>query len=217
MPPRDDLSFARLDNSVFKSKVSETITIVPKIETNASKTSNDSLENSKIIRSSAHLIEDWESNSEDENMFEPKEVKKTVKPSLENIEFVKARNTTVGKITGPKEIRQVWDNTARVNHQNKLTLPHPKINFVPVAVLTKSGQVPVNAAKQSSNRAAASVSTARHVNTVVSRPNVNNVKTNNFDEKVNTAKVNNVTAVRPKAVVRGVEGNRNNDVKSSAC
>nr|GEW63033.1 hypothetical protein [Tanacetum cinerariifolium] len=95
MPPRDDLSFARLDNSVFKSKVSETITSVPKIETNASKTSNDSLEKSKIIRSSALLIEDWESNSEDENVFEPTKVKKTVKPSLEKIEFVKARNTTV--------------------------------------------------------------------------------------------------------------------------
>nr|GEX66339.1 uncharacterized mitochondrial protein AtMg00810-like [Tanacetum cinerariifolium] len=42
------------------------------------------------------------------------------------------------------------------------------------AVLTKSGQVPVNAAKQSPYRAAASVSAARHVNTAASRPNVNN-------------------------------------------
>nr|GFB56423.1 hypothetical protein [Tanacetum cinerariifolium] len=32
MPPRADLSFAGLDNYVFKSKVSETITSVPKIE-----------------------------------------------------------------------------------------------------------------------------------------------------------------------------------------
>nr|GFA51074.1 hypothetical protein [Tanacetum cinerariifolium] len=39
--------------------------------------------------------------------------------------------------------------------------------------LTKFGKVPVNAAKQSSQRAATSVSTARHVNTVASRPNVN--------------------------------------------
>nr|GEU53641.1 hypothetical protein [Tanacetum cinerariifolium] len=76
-----------------------------------------------------------------------------------------------GKITGPKEIRQVWDNTARVNRQSKLTHPHPKRNFVPAAVLTKSGQVPVNAAKQSYNRAAASVSAARRVNTAASRLN----------------------------------------------
>nr|GEV32928.1 zinc finger BED domain-containing protein RICESLEEPER 2-like [Tanacetum cinerariifolium] len=69
------------------------------------------------------------------------------------------------KGTGQRETRQVWDNTARVNHQNKLTHPHPKRNFVPTAILTKSGQVSVNAAKQSSHKAAASVSAARRVNT----------------------------------------------------
>nr|GEX23054.1 ribonuclease H-like domain-containing protein [Tanacetum cinerariifolium] len=80
-----------------------------------------------------------------------------------------------------------------------------------------------------------------HVNTAASRPNVNNAllktysyfkahslvrrpfnqksapKTNNFNEKVNTAKVNNVTTAGLKAVVSAVEGNRNNTVKSSAC
>nr|GFA16247.1 hypothetical protein [Tanacetum cinerariifolium] len=241
MPPRPDLSFVGLDNSIFKSKVSETITSVPKIETNASKTSKESLEKPKIVRSNAHIIEDWESDSKDENVFKPKEVKKTVKPSLEKIEFVNVRNTIVknenkaqkpkkfnqsprgnkrnrnglmtqklgdgfkfkkkacficrsinhlikdcdfyenkmvlnnkGKITGPKEIRLVWDNTTRVNHQNKLTHPHPKRNLVPAAVLAKSRQVPVNAAKQNSQRAASSVSAARRVNNVASRPNMNN-------------------------------------------
>nr|GEX07654.1 hypothetical protein [Tanacetum cinerariifolium] len=71
---------------------------------------------------------------------------------------------------------------------------------------------PVNTAKQSSHRGATSVSTARHVKTAASRPHVNNAlptiysyfkahspvrrpfnkksaaKTNNFKEKVNTAK-----------------------------
>ncbi|GKG24029.1 hypothetical protein Tco_0392065, partial [Tanacetum coccineum] len=37
--------------------------------------------------------------------------------------------------------------------------------FVPIAVATKSGLVPVNVAKQSSLRAAASISIAKHVNT----------------------------------------------------
>nr|GEZ30515.1 hypothetical protein [Tanacetum cinerariifolium] len=107
-------------------------------------------------------------------------------------------------------------------------------------VLTKSRKV-VNTAKQSSQRAATSVSTARHVNIDASKPNVNSAlattycyfkahslvkrpfnkksatKTNNFNEKVNTAKVNDVTTARPKAVVSAAEGNRNNDVKSSAC
>nr|GEW74388.1 hypothetical protein [Tanacetum cinerariifolium] len=109
------------------------------------------------------------------------------------------------------------------------------------AILTKSGQVPINAAKQSSHRAAASVSAARHVTTAASRPNMNNAlpitysyfkayspvrrpfnqksaaKTNNFNEKVNTTKVNNVTTAGKKAVVSVVKGNWNNDVKSSTC
>nr|GEU87077.1 hypothetical protein [Tanacetum cinerariifolium] len=204
MPPRADLSFAGLDDLVFKSKVSKTITSVPKLESSASKTSKDSLEKPKTFRPSAPLIEEWESNSKDKNVLESKEVKKTAKPSLEKIKFLNARNTTVenenkaekprkfsqsptdcnfyenkmvlnnkGKITGPKENRQVWDNTARVNHQNKLTHPHPKRNFVLAAVLIKFGQVPINAAKQSSHRAATSVSAARRVNTATSRPNGN--------------------------------------------
>nr|GEU43924.1 ribonuclease H-like domain-containing protein [Tanacetum cinerariifolium] len=233
MPPRADLSFAGLDSFIFKSK---------------------------------------ESDSKDENVFKPKEVKKTVKSSLEKLEFVNARNTTVenknkvekprkfsqsprdcdfyenkmvlnnkGKIIGPIEIRLVYDNTVRVNHQNTLTRPHPKRNFVPTTVLTKSRQVPVNAAKQSSHRAATLVSAARVVNIAASRPNVNNAlpttysyfkayslvrrpfnqkltnKTNNFNEKVDTAKVNNVTTIGLKAVVSVAKGNRNNTVKSSAC
>nr|GEW36255.1 ribonuclease H-like domain-containing protein [Tanacetum cinerariifolium] len=261
----------RLDNFVFKSKVSETITSVPKIETNASKTSKDSLEKPKTVRSSAPLIEEYESDSEDENVFEPKELPRKFSQSprgnkrnwnalmtqklgdgfefnkkacfvygsinhlIKDCEFCENKMVmnNKGKITGPKEIRPVWDNTARVNHQNRLTRPHPKRNFIPATVLTKSGQVPVNAAKQSSHRAAASISAARHVNTAASRPNVNNefpitysyfkahspvrrpfnkksaAKTNNFNEKVNTAKVSNVTTAGSKAVVSAAEGNRN--------
>nr|GEZ66516.1 hypothetical protein [Tanacetum cinerariifolium] len=117
MPPRADLSFSRLDKYVFKSKVSETITSVPKIETNASKTSKDSLEKPKTIRSSTPLIEEWESDSEDENVFKPKEVKKTVKPSLEKIEFVNARNTTV-KNKNKAEKPRKFSQSSRGNKRN---------------------------------------------------------------------------------------------------
>nr|GEU47382.1 hypothetical protein [Tanacetum cinerariifolium] len=192
IPSRADLSFTGLDNSVFKSK--------------------DSLEKPKTVRSSIPIIEDWESDSEDKNVVESKEVKKTVKPSLEKIEFANARNTTVekNKAKKPRKFRQ-------------------------------SPRVPVNTVKQSYHRAATSVSAARHVNTAASRPNINNAlpttysyfkahspvrrpfnkksaaKTNNFNKKVNTAKVNNVTTTGPKAVVSAAEGNKNNAVKSSAC
>nr|GFD21882.1 hypothetical protein [Tanacetum cinerariifolium] len=56
MPLRADLFFAGLDNFVFKFKVSETITSVPKIETNAFKTSKNNLEKPKTVRSSAPYI-----------------------------------------------------------------------------------------------------------------------------------------------------------------
>ncbi|GKD02626.1 hypothetical protein Tco_1177600 [Tanacetum coccineum] len=78
-----------------------------------------------------------------------------------------------GRVTGQREIRPVWNNAQRVNHQNKLTHPHPKRNFVPIAVLTMSRQVQVDAPKQSSHRAAVSDSFARRVNTAAQRPNVN--------------------------------------------
>ncbi|GKD70376.1 hypothetical protein Tco_1324466, partial [Tanacetum coccineum] len=96
-PTRAELSFAGLNDSVYKSKMSETITSVPNVETTVTKTSKDSLEKPKTVRFSAPIIEDWESDSEDENLFKPKEVKKTVKSSFEKIEFVNAKNLTIKK------------------------------------------------------------------------------------------------------------------------
>ncbi|GKA27635.1 ribonuclease H-like domain-containing protein [Tanacetum coccineum] len=102
------------------------------------------------------------------------------------------------------------------------------------AVVTKSGQVPVNTAKQSSPRAEASISTARPVNTAVPKSKVNDAlpktysyfkahslvkmafnkksvaKTNNLNEKVKTARVNNVTTAGPKIVVSVAVGNGEN-------
>ncbi|GJY09744.1 hypothetical protein Tco_0377929 [Tanacetum coccineum] len=178
MPLRADLSFAGLDDSVFKSTVSETITSMPENETTTSKTSKDSLEKHKTFRSSSPLTEEWESDSEDENVFKPKEVKKIVKPSFEKLNLL---------VLGIQLLKNLGSSVRRVNHQNKLTHPHPKRNFVPISITTKSGQVPVNAAKQ---RAVASISTARPVNTV---------------------------APKLKVVVSAIEGNGENIVKSSAC
>ncbi|GJV26466.1 putative ribonuclease H-like domain-containing protein, partial [Tanacetum coccineum] len=122
-----------------------------------------------------------------------------------------------------------------------MTHPHPKRNFVPTAVATKLGQVPVNAAKQNSPRAATSISTARPVNTAAPKSKVNDAlpktysyfkahspvrrafnqksaaKTYNLNEKVKTARVNNVTTAGPKAVVSAAVGYGENAVKSSAC
>nr|GEY48098.1 hypothetical protein [Tanacetum cinerariifolium] len=95
MPPRADLSFVRLNDSIFKFAISESITSVNEAETSTSKTSKESLEKPKTVRTIAPIIKEWESDSEDDNVVEKTEVKKTVKPSLEKIEFVNARNTTI--------------------------------------------------------------------------------------------------------------------------
>ncbi|GJW29699.1 copia protein [Tanacetum coccineum] len=77
------------------------------------------------------------------------------------------------KNTGQREIRPVWNSAQRINHQNK---------FVPSAVLTRLGRVPVSAAKQSSPRATTSTSTFRPVNTAThtNRVNVSELRTNSF-------------------------------------
>ncbi|GKC59611.1 hypothetical protein Tco_1087209, partial [Tanacetum coccineum] len=104
-----------------------------------------------------------------------------------------------------------------------MTHPHPKRNFVPKAVLMKSGFKTLNTARQNSSRAAVYVSTARPINTAYPRPTVNSVrlvsnvfnrahshnrrpfnmfttnKNSNFNEKVNIVR-GNVTIVGPKAV-----------------
>ncbi|GJU66799.1 putative ribonuclease H-like domain-containing protein [Tanacetum coccineum] len=202
MPSRPDLSFARLDDSVYKTKVSET-------ETSISKTSKDIIEKPKTVRPSAPIIEEWDTDSDNDSMFRPKSDQ--TKPKFTKINFFKSD-----------------ENVKSVNKKNIHR------NFVPTAVATKSGQVPVNAAKQSSPRAAASISTARPVNTAAPKPKVNDAlpttysyfkahspvrrafnqksvaKTNNFNEKVNTARVNNVTTAGPKAVVSAAVGNREN-------
>ncbi|GJU42559.1 hypothetical protein Tco_1195516 [Tanacetum coccineum] len=200
MSSRPDLSFAGLDDSVYKTKVSET-------KTSISKTSKDIVEKPKTVRPSAPIIEDWDTNSDNDSVFRPKTDQS--KPKFTKINFVKSdenvksinkENThkqveyprksqsprgnrrnwngmmtqklgngfefikkacfvcgsfnnlikdcdfhdnkmvekpvlnNKGRVTGQREIRPVWNNVQRVNHQNKLTHPHPKRNFVPTAV-----------------------------------------------------------------------------------
>ncbi|GKD28998.1 hypothetical protein Tco_1239776 [Tanacetum coccineum] len=199
-PPRPDLSFAGLDESVFQSAVRKTTTSMPETETSISKNSKDIVENPKTVRPSAPIIEEWDTGSDNDSVFRPKSDQ--TKPKFTKINFVKSgenvksvnkenihrkveyprksqspREKPVlnnkGRVIGQREIRPVWNNAQRVKHQNKLTHSHPKMNFVPTAVATKSGQVLVNAAKQSSPRAATSISTARPVNTTAPKPKVN--------------------------------------------
>ncbi|GJW95116.1 hypothetical protein Tco_0174788 [Tanacetum coccineum] len=226
------------------------------------------IEASKPKSVSKPLIEDWISDSEDENETEFKS--KQRKPSFPKVEFVKSNEhvkiprESVEKVENNKQAKYlrknsqsprdcdfyekkmvekpVWNNASRVNHQKsrRLTHPHLKGNFVPKAVLMKSGYKILNTARQNSLKAAVSVNTARPINTVYLRPTMNssrivsNVfnrahshvrrpfnkfttnKNSNLNEKVNTVR-RNVTTVGSKAVVSDNKGNEANAVKASAC
>ncbi|GJV24777.1 putative ribonuclease H-like domain-containing protein [Tanacetum coccineum] len=60
MPSRPDLSFDGLDDSVYKTKVSEN-------ETSISKTSKDIIEKPKTVRPSALIIENWDIDSDNDS------------------------------------------------------------------------------------------------------------------------------------------------------
>ncbi|GJX32847.1 ribonuclease H-like domain-containing protein [Tanacetum coccineum] len=211
MPPLADLSFAGLDDSVYRPTTNKTSASVSQVETSITPPSNTSVEMPRVesVRPSGVIIEDWVSD-DDEDIFQSNDVQTTVKPSFKKIEFTKARNEPVksdkqavkprmvtqspkvdrkdwngkmtqklglgfgstkkacfvcgsyshlikdcdfhekrmakksvlqsmGKNTGHREVRPIWNNTQRINHQNK---------FVPTAVLTRSGRIPVSTAKQ---------------------------------------------------------------------
>ncbi|GJU24776.1 putative ribonuclease H-like domain-containing protein [Tanacetum coccineum] len=78
MPSRPDLSFAGLDDSVYKTKVSKT-------ETSISKTSKDIVEKPKTVRPSAPIIEDWDTDSDNDSVFRPKSDQ--TKPKFTKISF----------------------------------------------------------------------------------------------------------------------------------
>ncbi|GKC19358.1 hypothetical protein Tco_1021508, partial [Tanacetum coccineum] len=125
------------------------------------------------------------------------------------------------KGSSQREIRPVWNNVQRMNHQNQ---------FIPKAVLTRTGKIPVNTARTSGtntvntarhnfNRQTISTNAARKVNTI--KPIVNNarpkagfnksvspfrksfnrttsLRTNFSKQKVNTAEVNAVSTIKGK-------------------
>ncbi|GJW66382.1 ribonuclease H-like domain-containing protein [Tanacetum coccineum] len=88
MPSRPDLSFVGLVGSIYKTKVSDT-------ETSISKTSKDIIENPKTIRSSAPIIEEWETDSDNDSVFRPKSDQ--TKSKFTKINFVKSSRVSQEK------------------------------------------------------------------------------------------------------------------------
>nr|GFC37525.1 hypothetical protein [Tanacetum cinerariifolium] len=193
MPLKPDLILTDVDEYI----ISESVTSVPAAVTNKVKTSESK---SKYV--SEPLIEDWISNSEDENKTETKS--KQRKLSFAKVEFVKLNEQVKtpkesvkqeehnrqakhhkknsqsprGQLTGQRVVRPVWSNTRKVNYQNspRMSNPHSKRNFVPRTVLIRFGFKTLNTARQNSSRAVVSVNTARLINTAYPRPTVNNAR-----------------------------------------
>ncbi|GJU82543.1 hypothetical protein Tco_1284908 [Tanacetum coccineum] len=185
------------------------------------------------VWSDAPIIEEYESDSEDE--FTKKSWGKWVYVKSMFC-MVESLNTLIKldfhekRMARKAELNNGWNNVQRVNKQNQ---------FVPSAVLTRTGKIPVSTARasgtknvstarQSFNRQTVLTSTAMKINTV--KPNVSRVRptnvfhkthspssrpfkkttvlsTNFSKQKVNTAKVK---------VVSTVEGKRETAVKPSA-
>ncbi|GJY85308.1 ribonuclease H-like domain-containing protein, partial [Tanacetum coccineum] len=156
------------------------------------------------------------------------DIKMVQKPMINNVQ----------KGTGQREVKPVWNNALRTNHQN---FSNSRRNFAPTAVLTKSGIVPTSTARQRSSKAAAPLSDARPINTTAPKLCVNAAKTklnvfqkahslfrrpfnqqttlNNrsLNNKINTAKINSVNTTKRKRVTSAVGKQGINAVKSSAC
>ncbi|GJX71166.1 ribonuclease H-like domain-containing protein [Tanacetum coccineum] len=270
MPPKPDLVLPNIDDYAKKP-----------IDKSSDVKACDAKPETVRRECSAPIIEDWESDSDEEDEPKAKIVKKTVesktvekenvsknvKPSYAKIKFVRPKtarkrlwsdyemlnkscygcgsfNHLIKNYDKKKKVQKpVWNNAKRVNHKNfsRMTHPNPKRNFVPTVVLTRSGKVPINIAKQNLSKAEVSVNNARPINTAVKRPKprknsnhyhrVNTVK----GSRVNTARLRQtvnvarpraavnaarprvaVKTARPKAVLKAVKGNLGNAVKASS-
>nr|GEU90368.1 ribonuclease H-like domain, reverse transcriptase, RNA-dependent DNA polymerase [Tanacetum cinerariifolium] len=67
MPPKPDLSFAGLDDSIYKFKISETITSLSKDVQDVPEPSTIFVEKPKEVRTSAPLIQEWDTNSDNDS------------------------------------------------------------------------------------------------------------------------------------------------------
>ncbi|GJV05337.1 hypothetical protein Tco_1338906 [Tanacetum coccineum] len=120
-------------------------------------------------QSDALIIEEYESDSDDEYVIQPSKEQENLvllffSHLIRDCDFHEKRmakqvelNKKKGKGTGQGENRPVWNNVQRVNHQNQ---------FVPTAVLTRTGRISVNTASHNFNSQAVSTSAARKVNAI---------------------------------------------------
>ncbi|GJR34030.1 retrovirus-related pol polyprotein from transposon TNT 1-94 [Tanacetum coccineum] len=107
-------SFVHERNEAVYASENGTTTSMPETETSISKSSKDIVEMPKTIRPSASIIEEWNTNSDNDSVFRPKSdqtkpkfIKINFVKSGENVKFVNKKNThRVNNVTtvGPKAV-----------------------------------------------------------------------------------------------------------------
>ncbi|GJT71661.1 putative ribonuclease H-like domain-containing protein [Tanacetum coccineum] len=226
MPPKPDLSFTGLDEFANKHVVENYKAISSKEEPREVRKNDD-----------APIIEEWVSDSEEENVSQTKLRRK----HFDHLQV--DCNYHQKQFQNQRKVKPVWNNAQRVNHKNFVKKTHPcaKKNMVPKAVLMKSSLVSINNARQNISKTAVLVNTARQVNTAHSKPTVNaarpmpylskiahstvkrpihkntSFKNCNINQMVKTVRGKEVNTSRSKAVVNAVKGYNVNAVKALAC
>ncbi|GJZ89914.1 putative ribonuclease H-like domain-containing protein [Tanacetum coccineum] len=194
MPPKPNLVLANEEEYVF----TKSITRVLAVATSKVKTSE-----SKPKSVSEPLIEDWISDSEDENETEFKESVKKIENNKQS-KYTRKNSQSPRAVLIKSGLKAL--NTARQNSSTTAV----SINTAR-PINTAYPRPTVNYARPASN-----VFNKAHSH--VRRPfnKFTSNKNSNLNEKVNTVK-GNVTTAGPKAVVSDNKGNEANAVKASAC
>ncbi|GJT75588.1 hypothetical protein Tco_1042313 [Tanacetum coccineum] len=223
-------------NGAKESKVSETITSVSKVKTNdeivvkpkeVTKTVKPSFEKIESVNARNETVRQAENPRK--NNKSPRGNKRNWNGMMtqklgENFEFNNKACYVCGsfdhlhytckhkrKINDQKQVKPVWNNSKRVNHQNfgRFSHPNPKSNIVSQAVLTKSGLVSLNTAKSVSTAQpkktmnGAMPTTYSYYKAYSSAKIPFNKKTSNhnryFNKRVNTVKKAEVNTVKALA------------------
>ncbi|GJW97517.1 ribonuclease H-like domain-containing protein [Tanacetum coccineum] len=193
MPPLADLSFAGLDDSVYRPTTNKTSDSVYQVEKSTSQTSNTNVEMPRVesIRPSGVIIEDWFTNARNESV-KPKQAEKpriiTQNPKVDRRDWNGKMTQKLGLGFGfTKKACFVCGSYSHLIkdydfHEKRMAKKSVLKNMGKNTVLTRFGRVPVSAAKQSSLRATTSTSTFRPVNTAThtNRVNVSKLRTNAF-------------------------------------
>ncbi|GJU63256.1 putative ribonuclease H-like domain-containing protein [Tanacetum coccineum] len=226
MPSKPDLSFFGLEEFMNEPIVSKPTVKKHVVETSKAKVSADK---PKVVRKNngAPIIEDWVSDSKEEDVPQAKIKKKTVKPNFAKIEFVKSKEQVKSprkKIVKQGSNFEIINKACYVcgsfdhlqydcnNHQtqfNNKKMVKPvwnytqKVNHQNYSRMThpspKRNMVPKAVLMRSG---LVSLTTARPVNTAQPRTTVNSASP--MTNRVNTVKDKNVNAARPKIVVNVV-------------